>query len=249
MFNRAKLLLAGASLAVCAAEASAGADAAIKKGLSKILPDYEITSIHETPVPGVYEVLLGSELVYVSADGRYMIQGRMVDMVSRENLTESSPRLAEVRKRQARERADAVAEVGDRNMVVFAPRDYEHTVTVFTDIDCGYCRKLHKEIDSYLDEGIRVRYLFYPRAGDGSPSYEKAVSVWCADDRRSALTDAKAGRPVDKKQCSNPVKEHMTLGEQFGIAGTPAILLDDGEMVPGYVPAKRLSALLKANGR
>jgi thiol:disulfide interchange protein DsbC len=242
-----KTLLAGAAMAFLGAQAWADVDDAIKESLSRVLPEYDITSVYETPIPGVYEVLLGTELVYVSGDGRYMLQGRLIDLVNRENLTESSPRLAEARKRQAKERADAVAGVGDDNMVVFAPERYDHTVTVFTDIDCGYCRKLHGEIDSYLDAGIRVRYLFYPRAGTGSPSYDKAVSVWCADDRLSAMTQAKAGKPIDKRQCENPVKEHMDLGEQFGISGTPAIVLDNGEMVPGYVPAKRLSALLKAN--
>lgn len=249
MYKMVQVLLAGASLALSAAPASAAdADAAIKDRLSKMLPEYEITSIHETPVPGLYEVLLGPDLVYVSGDGRYMVQGRLIDLVNRANLTESSPRLAEARKRQAKDRADAVEKVGDDNMIVFAPDKYDHTVTVFTDIDCGYCRKLHQEIDSYLDEGIRVRYLFYPRAGAGSPSFNKAVSVWCSDDRQAALTEAKSGKPLSNKKCDNPVMDHMQLGEQFGISGTPAIVLDNGEMLPGYLPAKRLSAALEANG-
>lgn len=248
MYKSSRLLLAGASLVFFAAQAAADAEQAIRDSLVKILADYEVSSIHETPVPGVYEVLLGSELVYVSEDGRYMMQGRMIDLTNRMDLTESSPRLAEARARQAKERADAVEKVGDENMVVFAPEKYDHTVTVFTDIDCGYCRKLHREIDAYNDAGIRVRYLFYPRAGAGSPSYNKAVSVWCADDRREAMTQAKAGKTIEDRQCSNPVKDHMSLGEEFGISGTPAIVLDNGELVPGYVPAKRLSAVLQAQG-
>jgi thiol:disulfide interchange protein DsbC len=248
MYSTLKVMLAGASLAFFSAQAAADAEAAIRDSLSRILSEYEVSSIHETPIPGVYEVLLGSNVVYVSKDGKYMLQGRMIDLADRKDLTENSPRLAEARKRQAKARADAVENIGDSGMIVFAPDRYDHTVTVFTDIDCGYCRKLHREIEAYNDAGIRVRYLFYPRAGAGSPSYDKAVSVWCADDRQEAMTLAKSGKPVESKRCSNPVKEHMDLGEEFGISGTPAIVLSNGAMVPGYVPAKRLSKVIEAEG-
>jgi thiol:disulfide interchange protein DsbC len=223
-------------------------EGSIRERLGKMLPEYQISSIHETPVPGVYEVVLGSDLVYVSADGRYMMQGRLIDLEKRENLSETSPRLAEVQKQQAKERMETLAKIGDDQTVVFAPERYDHTINVFTDIDCGYCRKLHREIEDYEAEGIRVRYLFYPRAGKGSPSFQKAVSVWCADDRQAAMTEAKAGKNVPKKDCANPVQEHIELGNRFGISGTPAIVLDNGEMVPGYVPPKRLAAVLKASG-
>ena len=134
-------------------------------------------------------------------------------------------------------------------MVVFAGDKADHTVTVFTDIDCGYCRKLHSQIDEYEDEGIRVRYVFYPRAGVKSESYKEAVSVWCSEDRNKAMTEAKAGRLMEEKTCDNPVQSHMELGELLGISGTPAIVLDNGDLVPGYVPPKRLAAIIKANGR
>ncbi len=225
------------------------ADQAIRDRLTRVLPDYEINSIHETPVPGVYEVLLDSELVYVSGDGRYMFQGRLIDLKDRKDLTETSPRLLEARKRQARERVAALEAMGEDTMVIFSPEHPKHTISVFTDIDCGYCRKLHREIQSYLDEGIRVRYLFYPRAGAGSPSYDKAVSVWCADDRNQAMTDAKAGKTIEKRKCANPVLAHMNLGHEFGVSGTPTIVLEDGTLVPGYMPAKRLSRLLESKSK
>jgi thiol:disulfide interchange protein DsbC len=245
MNSKIKVGLAGALLALFAAQASADS-AAIKKSLAKILPEYEVDSIHETPVPGLFEVLVGSDVIYVSKDGRYMVQGRMVDLVSREDLTENSPRLAEARKKEAKERVEAVNKIGEDQMIVFAPDGKaEHTITIFTDIDCGYCRKLHAEMDGYKAEGIRVRYLFFPRAGVGTPSYDKAVSVWCADDRQAALTDAKAGKSVPDKKCDNPVKQHMELGEKLGISGTPAIILGNGDIVPGYVPPKRLADMIK----
>lgn len=238
MMTSTRILFAGLALTLAASPVLAGAEATIKESLAKMLPEYEIGSIGETPVKGLYEVMMGPQVMYVSGDGRYMMQGRMIDLANREDLTEP---------RQAAARKQAVDKVGDAGMVIFAPEKYDHTVTVFTDTDCGYCRKLHKEIDQYEAEGIRVRYLFFPRAGVGSESFKDAVSVWCADDRQKALTEAKAGKRPEQKTCDNPVKAHMALGEMLGISGTPAIVLDNGDMVPGYVPPKRLAAMLKGN--
>jgi thiol:disulfide interchange protein DsbC len=238
MLKQVRLLAAAAALAL-AAPAFAGPEAAIEERLSKMLPEYGVDSISESAMPGVYEVMMGPQVIYMSADGRYMMQGRLIDLETREDLTE--PRRAAARKA-------AVDKVGEEQMVIFAPKDYKHTVTVFTDIDCGYCRKLHQEMDDYLEAGIRVRYVFYPRAGVGSESFNEAVSVWCADDRQQAMTDAKAGKPIEARTCENPVTAHMQLGEQLNISGTPALVLDNGEMLPGYVPANRLSAALKAQG-
>jgi thiol:disulfide interchange protein DsbC len=239
MWKMVNAVLVSLGLTLAAAPVVAGADARIKAQLNKILPGEKIDSISETPISGLYEVVMGPQLVYVSGDGRFMVQGRMIDLDSREDLTE--PRRASARKR-------AVDKVGEDNMVIFAPKKYDHTVTVFTDIECGYCRKLHREINDYGKEGIRVRYVFYPRAGIGSKSYEEAVSVWCANDRKKAMTDAKSGRSIASKNCDNPVESHMALGHLLGISGTPAIVLESGDLVPGYVPAKRLSALLEGGG-
>jgi thiol:disulfide interchange protein DsbC len=117
-------------------------------------------------------------------------------------------------------------------------------VSIFTDIDCGYCRKLHSEIDQYMAQGITIRYMFFPRAGKGSDSYKKAVSVWCAADKNKALTAAKKGENLDAKTCENPVDEHMALGEAFGMNGTPMIVTQKGNILPGYVPAPQLAKVL-----
>ena len=174
-------------------------------------------------------------LVYLTADGRFLVQGKLVDLETRTEITEE--RLSELK-------LAALSEVSEEQMVIYGPQDAKHTVTVFTDIDCGFCRKLHSEMNQYGDNGIRIRYLFYPRAGVGSESYDKAVSVWCADDRHSAMDQAKAGASIDKKVCPNPVADHHALGQAMRIQGTPALLLDDGEMLPGYVPAKKLRQAL-----
>ena len=240
MWKIVSTLLAGVVLASAASPLLAGANANIRAQLKKLMPEETIDSINKTPVSGVYEVVLGAEVIYVSGDGRYMIQGRMIDLKNRKDLTEP---------RRAASRKEAVNKVGEDKMVIFAPAKYDHTVTVFTDIDCGYCRKLHREIADYGAEGIRVRYVFYPRAGKNSESYKDAVAVWCSDDRKRAMTAAKSGTKLEAKSCTNPVKEHMALGESLGISGTPAIVLENGDMVPGYVPAKRLAALLDAKSR
>ena len=238
MQSRIRILVAGLILAVVATPVSADEKAKITAKLGKLLPEYQVTSVKETPVRGLYEVMMGPQVMYVSADGRYLLQGRLVDLENRKDLTEP---------RQADARREAVAKVGEENMVIFAPPKFKHTVTVFTDIDCGYCRKLHSEIEEYEKEGIRVRYVFYPRAGVNSESFREAVSVWCADDRQQAMTDAKAGKSIPQKSCDNPVESHMKLGELLGINGTPAMVLESGDLVPGYVPPKRLAALLQSS--
>jgi thiol:disulfide interchange protein DsbC len=230
-------LLAGLA-ALTLATATAGADEAanIRAALARVLPDYKPTSVQPTPMEGLYQVEIGPQVMFVTGDGRYLIDGAVVDLKTREDITESARNGARLR---------AIDKIGEENMVVFDAPGAEHEITVFTDIDCGYCRKLHEQMGAYADEGISVRYLFYPRSGSGTPSFDKAVSVWCADDRQDAMTRAKAGAKLPKQSCRNPVAKHMELGQLMGIRGTPAIVLDNGEMVPGYVEPKRLATLLE----
>jgi thiol:disulfide interchange protein DsbC len=135
----------------------------------------------------------------------------------------------------------------ESEMVVFAPENPQKTVTVFTDFDCTYCRKLHQEVPVLNELGIAVRYLAYPRAGVGSASYDKMVSAWCADDPNTALTDAKMGKAIPQKTCANPVAKQYRLGDDFGVTGTPALILEDGQLLPGYMPASALAARLGIN--
>jgi thiol:disulfide interchange protein DsbC len=230
----AGILIGGASLAA-KAEGDAGADKA-RAAMTGLLDGTAPDSVQPSPVPGLYEVMVGTRVFYVTEDGRYLLQGAIIDIEKKENITEP-------RKNQAR--LQTVQGVGEEQMIIFGPKDAKHTITVFTDIDCGYCRKLHDEMEAYNKAGIRVRYLFFPRAGQGSPSYSKAVSVWCAEDRQAAMTQAKAGQDVPDKTCENPVDQHVALGEQLGITGTPALILEDGELAPGYVPADRLALFLE----
>jgi thiol:disulfide interchange protein DsbC len=233
--------ISAAALLLAAGSLLASPEDSIRATLAKINPNVKIETIAPSPVPGLYEVLAGTQLMYVTGDGRYFVDGHIVDLNTREDVTE--PRLSGARKR-------LVDGVGESEMVIFEPSvAAKHTVTVFTDVECGYCRKLHSQIADYGKEGIRVRYVFFPRAGKGSPAYKEAISVWCAGDaaaRRSALTAVKAGKEIEAKTCDNPVDQHMAVGEELGLRGTPAIVTETGEMIPGYVEPKRLAAQLAA---
>ena len=217
--------------------AEPGKHDAIEKSLQKVLPNRSIDKITPSPVEGVSEVLIGPAVFYITNDGKYLFQGNLIDMKTREDLSET---------RRKGIRAAAINDFGEDRMIIFPAKEPRHTITVFTDIDCGYCRKLHNEMDKYNDKGITVRYLLYPRSGPNTPSFEKAVSVWCKEDRRQALTDAKAGIKLAKADCDNPVKEEYDLGSLVGVRGTPAIILEDGEMLPGYIPANKLAKALDA---
>lgn len=227
-------LLAASVLALISVQLQAD-EASIKKALAEYMPGEKIDSINASEIPGLYEVTVGASVFYASEDGKYLLQGQLFDAAAKKNITES--KLAGVRK-------SALDKMGEANMVIFKADAGKHVVSVFTDIDCGYCRKLHSEIDQYLAQGISVRYLFFPRAGVGSDSYKKAVSVWCAKDQQKALTAAKKGEALDSKTCDNPVDKHMALGESFRMSGTPMIVTAKGNVLPGYVPAAQLAKIL-----
>ena len=176
--------IAAISLFGLGLSAANGDEAAVRQAMDKSIPSVKIDSVKPAEIKGLYEVIVGANIFYVSEDGKYLLQGRLVDVAARKDLTEE--KLAGTRKQ-------AIEKLGQENMIVFKPKIGKYTVTIFTDIDCGYCRKLHSEIDQYLAQGITIQYLFFPRAGKGSDSYNKAVSVWCAKNRNAALTDAKKG--------------------------------------------------------
>lgn len=207
---------------------------ALKKMIQEQL-DTTVTEVKPTPLPGVYEVIAPPMVFYTTKDGRYVMTGDLLDLKSRANLSQD----ARIGAKKA-----ALDLMGEESMIVFAPKDVKHTITVFTDIDCGYCRKLHNEIAAYNKLGIKVRYMAYPRAGVGSESYDKAVSVWCSKDRNKAMTIAKSGGTVEKKNCDNPVSKQFELGQQLGVNGTPAIVLENGQIYPGYAPADKLIGVL-----
>lgn len=214
-----------------------GADemAQVRAAVAKAVPGVAADSISKSSVPGFYEVVFGTEVFYVSGDGRYLLNGSVVDLKEGKNLTEQ---------KRGEGRLKLISAVDPKSMIAFSPKKVKHRITVFTDIDCVYCRKLHQEVDEINKLGIEVRYMFFPRAGVGSKSYDKAVTVWCSANRQQAMTDAKAGKTLPEKKCDNPVDEHMAVVEKLGITGTPTMVLEDGSAIPGYIPAARLAAIL-----
>lgn len=199
--------------------------------------DIRPEDIRPSPVPGLFEVASGTDVGYVSADGRYYIDGDLFEMETRVNLTEN---------RRLASRAALLKDVPDDQTLVFAPKGYKYTINVFTDLDCSYCRKLHSEMAELNKLGVRVRYLMYPRTGPGTEAWQKAEAVWCSADRRDALTRAKRGEAVTARACSNPVEKQFELGRELGIRGTPGIITDKGQYIPGYLPAQQLVDRLKA---
>lgn len=239
-----------ASLAACAAEtpanaanaanaAPATADAAtrerIQAALQTLAPGMKVDGIAPSPIPGFLEVAVGARVLYVSQDGKQLLQGSLIDIASRESLTQAS---------EAKLRRGMLEGIGDDTGILFAAAQPKYEVTVFTDIDCGYCRRMHSEIAEYNRLGISVNYLFYPRAGVGSESYQKAVNVWCAPDRRKALTEAKAGKDLPQGDCTSPVTQDFDLGRRIGLDGTPAIYDASGTQLGGYVPPAEMLARL-----
>ena len=227
---------AQAKAAQAAAKPAAPAnEAVLRAAMKEVAPDSEVTIVGDSPIPGYKEVALGARIVYLSNDGKRLIQGALFDIAGRENLTQLS---------EAVLRKALLSDVGADRRIVFAAAKPRHTVTVFTDIDCGYCRKLHEQIADYNRLGITVEYLFYPRTGLSGESFDKAVAVWCAPDRRVAMTAAKAGKVLPAGKCTNPVTQDYDLGRRIGLEGTPAIYAANGEQLGGYVePADMLARL------
>jgi thiol:disulfide interchange protein DsbC len=197
----------------------------------------KLEDVRMSPVTGVYEVTRGSEISYLSGDGRYAIVGDLIDLDTDSNISENRRRTI---------RARMIEGVPESEMLVFSPKEPKYTITVFTDIDCGYCRRLHSQIAEYNRLGIRVRYMFFPRSGPDTDSWHKAEAVWCASNRNEALTKAKNGEKIDSPKCpSDIIKRDYELGHKLLVEGTPAIFLASGEMLPGYAPPGQLLKYIK----
>ena len=225
-YSRVLLLLAGTVTASLVVAAQPESPPDPRAAIATKIPGTKAEDLHTSPIPGVYELMRGTDAAYVSSDGKYAIVGDLYDLGSNDNLTEA-------RRRDAR--LKLLATVPESQMVIFGAKEARHTITVFTDVDCQYCRKLHSQIADYNRLGIRVRYLFYPRSGPNTESWTKAIQVWCSADRNSALTQAKLGEALKTKPCADsPVARHYDLGQKFEVAGTPAIILGNGAMLPGY---------------
>ena len=234
------LLTLGAAIAVLTAYAGESDEIAAdeRERIAGLFESIDPENIYGSPIDGWYTIRRGSIVAYISTDGRYLLQGDLIDLDSQVNLTEESRSVA---------RRDLLSGVEDSEVIVFAPEQVEYSVSIFTDVDCTYCRRLHAQIQDYLAHGIEVRYLLFPRGGPASSSWNTAEEVWCSADRANALTLAKLGRDFESSSCdATMVQNHYTMGQEVGLSGTPAIVLDDGELIAGYLPPDALKMRLES---
>lgn len=211
-------------------------NAKIRDSLAKNFPSLKIDSINPSPLPGLFQVMAGGSVLYISTDGRYAVSGDIIDLNNDQaNLTETARKEA---------RVTGLKTLGEDQMIIFPAKDPKYTISVFTDIDCGYCRKLQSEVPKMNDLGITVRYLPFPRSGPQSPTAEKMVKIWCAKDRRVALTNASEDKVFEGQSCTNhEILKAFQYGLMIGVSGTPSILFEDGTLVPGYLPPEKIKEL------
>jgi len=232
---KALLLTLTTALSIGAATTQAASSAKdiekVRAELIKMIPPAAQSEIIETPAKNVYRMEFEGNFAYVYVSGDHVLIGELMN-------TKDQVNLGDVAKSELISKV--IDDVPTSKMIVFGPEDAKRHITVFTDIDCGYCRKLHNEVQDLTDAGVQVRYLAFPRAGVGSDSHKKYVSVWCNGDQQTALTTAKSGGSVAAATCANPVTETYNLGQQVGVRGTPTIIFDDGTLTPGYLPSAEL---------
>ncbi len=204
--------------------------------LEIIIPGIAIDSVVLLNNIGLVQVVINDEIIYFTENLQYLIDGDVISLETRQNITEN--------KRISLRRL-ALANLDESDMIIYEPtKEMEHTITVFIDIDCAYCQKLHEQRTEYNDLGIRIRYLAFPHAGIDSISFNKTENVWCAENSEQAMTDATTGVEVVRSGCRSPVQVHYEFGRRIGVRSTPAILLESGRILPGYVPPKRLKQIL-----
>ncbi|MEP7185743.1 MAG: DsbC family protein [Rhodanobacter sp.] len=241
------LCLGGLSLTAVAADATPtaavtpAAEKMVRQAIRTLSANVQIDSIEPAPMPGFYQVIASGQMVYVSADGKYLMHGDVVDLAKHENISDDA--WAAFRKKE-------LAKVPASQRIVYAPKHPKYTITVFSDVNCGFCRALHEHIAAFNKEGIAVEYLAWPRegltttAGRPTPTYTEMASVWCASDRKAAFTAAIEGTKPKPATCDNPVKQQFNLGLKLGVSGTPMIIAADGTTLGGYVtPEQLLQAL------
>ena len=202
-------------------------------------PRVSVDKVRAAPIAGFREAIVQGQVVYVSDDGRYLFlpgpQGALYDVAAKKDLSEQA--LASVRK-------DLLKTIPVSERIVFSPPNPKYTVSIFTDVECGYCRKFHSEIAEYNKQGIEVQYIAFPRMGLGSEDHKKMISVWCAPDRKKALTDAKNDRAIPARDCKNTISMQYDVGQRAGLTGTPMIIAEDGTTVGGYLPPQQLREAL-----
>lgn len=199
---------------------------AIRHAVSLINPKADVRAINEFGMPGVKQVLADTSVIYISDDGRYVFSGLMLDMVEKRNLSDEAQSIA---------RTDMLNSIPKGAVISYEPKEVKHRITVFTDVTCGYCQMFHRDMQSYLDKGIAVDYVPFPRGGQQSPVFTTMKNVWCSKDKKSALETAYKDMPIAAAECNDSVAAMYELGDKLGVQGTPAIYDAYGNHLGGYV--------------
>lgn len=224
------------ALSAGAVQAESSVETKLKANFAEL--GLQVNAVADSPVPGLLQVLTDKGLFFAANQGQFLIEGNVYDLKNQVLVNDQimqSVRQAGIAQYQS-------------SMIEFKAKNERYVVTVFTDPSCGYCRKLHNELQSYHDEGITIRYLAFPRGGLQGSTFDQLQSIWCSSKQQDAMTKAKAGEDIDTKACQSPVATHFALGQSFGISGTPAMVLSDGRLIPGYQPASALAATLAGKG-
>ncbi|NQD37339.1 DsbC family protein [Permianibacter sp. IMCC34836] len=239
-----------------AAVAKPSIEARLKATLEAKFPDISVDMVRKSAYAGLYEAAMGDDVVYLSPDGKFLIFGGTMLGIEAQPINLTQMTKAEFDAQRAPMRAAELAKVDKKSMLTFTAPNQKYEINVFTDIDCGYCQKLHKDMPELNRLGITVHYLGFPRAGllddagHKTDSYQKLINVWCAEDPKKAMTAAKNRQILPDRDCKNSLAEHYALTRKFGLSGTPAIVLNDGSLVGGYLPpAQMLQALQQGDVR
>lgn len=249
------ICLGGLSLSACAAQSDAAspvattvtpaARAMVQQAIARLAPNIRVDVIEPAPMPGFYQVIASGQMLYISTDGKYMMHGELIDLGRKQNASDDA---------WARFRKAELAKVPVSERIVYAPANPKYTISVFTDVNCGFCRALHEHMDAFNKAGIAVEYLAWPRegvvttAGRPTATYAEMASIWCAKDRKTVFTAAIAGQAPAPVACTNAVKDQFNLGVKLGVSGTPAIYGPDGRTLGGYVTPEQLLQALKQGG-
>jgi len=257
MLKKLLLVLCATGLAFGAIAADAGATVAagrsvtpaaeqmVRQVIATLSSKAHVDAIEPAPLPGFYQVIASGQMLYVSADGKYLLNGDLLDLQKKKNLNDDA---------WARFRMGELAKVPASERIVYAPAHPRYTVTVFTDVTCPFCRSLHEHIAAFNKAGIAVEYLAWPRegltttSGRPTPTSTEMASIWCAGDRQAALTAAFTGHAPKPASCSNPVSREFELGARLGVNGTPTIIGPNGHVLGGYLTPEQLQAALQKGG-
>ncbi|MED5274746.1 MAG: DsbC family protein [Pseudomonadota bacterium] len=208
-----------------------------KDAITQSYPNLPIENIRKVD-ENFFEVVIQGEIFYLSSDHKYFFAGNVIDVKTKENITETS--------RKGR-RLSILETLKTENMIVYKPEKTDYVLTVFSDTSCPYCQKLHEELDKLIENNIEIRYILFPRFGQNSDAYVQMISIWCSEDQKLALDNVFDDKTIEQNtQCDNPMIENLDLAQKLSVTGTPMMFTENGTVIPGYQPADEIIKFLSS---